>query len=171
MRRSAAGSGHASRSAAALAGCILACVLWSCAGGPADRDPYLELVLEDPQGRSIRLADFRGSVRVFDIWATWCAPCRVGIPHLNRIYERYRDRGLVVVGVSVDENPAAVVEFAREVPIRYPSGMMNPQADELLGRAEALPTTLLVDRSGRVRRTFFGVVDPETLEAEIQKLL
>ncbi len=187
------------RSAAALIGSVLACLIVSCGrrsadrapGGAlgagadarssaaagrstpagAERDPYLDLVVQDPHGRSIRLADFGGRVRVFDIWATWCAPCRVGIPQLNRIYQRYRDRGLVVVGLSVDQSPADVLEFTREIPIRYPSGMMNPQVDELLGYTQALPTTLVVDRAGQVRKKFVGAVDSETLEEEIQKLL
>ncbi|MBI4169828.1 MAG: TlpA family protein disulfide reductase [Acidobacteria bacterium] len=134
-------------------------------------DPFLDLNLQDPQGRTIRLADFGGKVRVFDLWATWCGPCREGIPHLNAIYERYRDRGLVVVGISVDASPAAVVEFTRAVPMRYPSGMLNGQASALFGDPEAIPTTFVVDRSGRAVRVYHGLVDAATLEREILDLL
>ena len=141
--------------------------------GPAaaSADPYLGLVLQDPHGRSLRLGDFKGQVRVFDLWATWCGPCRETIPQLNAIYERYRERGLVVVGMVVDDRPAQVVEFERRNPIRYPTGMFRPEAAALLGEPSAVPTTFLIDRAGTIRKTFQGFVDSETLEKEILGLL
>jgi peroxiredoxin len=95
----------------------------------------------------------------------------MGIPHLNAVYERYRDRGLVVVGISVDRSPAQVVEFVKEIPIRYPNGMSNPQTVELFGDTPAIPTTFVVDREGRVRRMWQGMVDATMLEREILGLL
>ncbi len=143
----------------------------SPAAPAAANDPYLDLVLTDAHGRRIRLADFKGRVRVFDLWATWCAPCREVIPQLNAIHERYRDRGLVVIGVAVDETPSDVVDFERRIPIRYPTGMFNPDVAALLGEPEVIPTTLLIDRAGVLRRTFRGYVDARTLEQEILRLL
>jgi thiol-disulfide isomerase/thioredoxin len=133
-------------------------------------DPYLDLTAEDPHGRALRFADFAGTVRVIDLWATWCGPCRETIPELNALYARYRDRGLVVIGISVDEDPAAVLEFQREVPMRYPTGLLNPAIAARVGNPEAIPTTLLIDRRGRLVRTFVGFVDVATLEAEVLKL-
>ena len=95
----------------------------------------------------------------------------MGIPQLNSLYERYRGRGLVVVGVSVDDDPAYVVEFEREIPLRYPNGMTNPDVESLFGEMSAIPVTFLVDRSGRVRKKFVGLVDEETLEKAIEGLL
>ena len=138
---------------------------------PPAPDPHLAPVLLDAHGRAIRLADFKGRVRIFDIWASWCGPCRLGIPHLNAVYERYRDRGLVVVGISVDDRPADVVEFEKDVPIRYPHGMSNPQIVELFGEPGAIPTTFVVDRDGRVRRMWQGMVEAAALEREILGLL
>ena len=141
-------------------------------GGGQDR--YLRPTLRDPQGRSIRLSEFKGKVRVFDIWASWCGPCRMEIPALNQIYERYRGQGLVVVGVSMDDVPADVVNFVREIPIHYPHGMMNPEMAEVLGIGEgqmSIPITLLVDRTGKLRRRFIGLVSPDLLEREIARLL
>ncbi|OLC53193.1 MAG: hypothetical protein AUH92_06500 [Acidobacteria bacterium 13_1_40CM_4_69_4] len=77
----------------------------------------------------------------------------------------------MVIGVSIDARPEDVVEFTRSVPIRYPSGMMNPQIEALLGYPDAVPTTLLVDRSGRMRRRFFGYVEPAIIEREVLKFL
>jgi thiol-disulfide isomerase/thioredoxin len=140
------------------------------AGAP-DRDPFIDLVLEDPHGRSIPLADHEGKVRVFDVWATWCTPCRAVIPHLNDLHERYRERDVVVIGIAVDSAPAEILEFQQEVPMRYLSGMFNPDVEALLGQPSAVPTTYLIDRSGALRKTFLGIVDMESLEKEIQALL
>jgi len=135
------------------------------------QDPYVKVVLEDTQGRSIPLGRYAGKVRLFDIWASWCGPCRMGIPHLNRLFDRYRDQGLVVIGVSVDDRPADVEAFVKVTPIKYPSGMMNPGLGKLLGDPDAVPTSLLIDRTGRLRRKFVGYVEPELMEREIQKIL
>ncbi|HEV8700392.1 MAG TPA: TlpA disulfide reductase family protein [Candidatus Polarisedimenticolia bacterium] len=149
----------------------------SCAAAAAAKpagppvDPYSKVVLEDTQGRAIQLGRYAGKVRLFDIWASWCGPCRMGIPHLNRLYDRYRDRGLVVIGVSVDDRPADVEAFVRVTPIKYPSGMMNPGLAKLLGNTDAVPTSLLVDRHGKMRRKFVGYVEPELMEREIAKFL
>lgn len=146
---------------AAVAGC-------APAAGP---DTWLDLVAEDPHGRPLRFSDFAGQVRVIDLWASWCGPCRMTIPELNDLYERYRGRGLVVVGISVDDDPAAVLEFQRQVPMRYPAAMYNPHLAAKIGQPSAIPTTLLVDRDGVLRRTFVGYVDAATLEAEVRGLL
>ncbi len=99
------------------------------------------------------------------------SPCRMTIPDLNRLYDRYRGQGLVVVGVSVDSSPAEVVAFARRTPLKYPVGMMNPEIGTLLGNPDALPTTFLVDRTGRLRRKFIGYVELATIEREVRKFL
>lgn len=144
----------------------------AAAGGAQEGDdPYAKLSLQDPQGRLIRLSDFKGQVRIIDVWASWCGPCRMIIPHLNRLYDQYRGRGLVVIGVSVDDDPADVVGFTKRIPIRYPSGMVNPEIVRLLGEPDAVPTSYLIDRQGRLRRKFVGFVDPETMEREVRKYL
>jgi len=93
------------------------------------------------------------------------------IPDLNRLYERYRAQGLVVVGVSVDNSPADVVAFTRKTPLKYPVGMMTPEIENLLGNPDALPTSFLVDRNGKLRRKFIGYVDPATIEREVRRFL
>jgi thiol-disulfide isomerase/thioredoxin len=134
-------------------------------------DPFARLSLQDPQGRTIRLGDFKGKVRLIDVWATWCGPCRMIIPHLNRLYDRYRGEGLVVIGVSVDSSPGDIVDFARTVRLGYPVGMMNREVRELLGDSNAIPTSYLIDRNGRLRRKFIGFVEPETIEREVKRFL
>jgi len=137
----------------------------------APADPFAGLVLEDLHGRRVRFADFRGKVRIFDIWATWCGPCRMGIPLLNDIYDRYRTRGLVIVGIAVDSTAADVADFQKEIPLHYPSALATPEAEDLFGPTESIPTTLVVDRHGRVVKRFVGFVDARVLEREIRRLL
>ena len=168
-----------------LAACLLAsaCLLAACRGGGGtagiavagagtpDRDPFIDLVLEDPHGRSIPMVDHEGKVRVLDVWATWCIPCRAVIPHLNDLHEQYRERGVVVIGIAIDSAPAEVLQFQKEVPMRYLSGMFNPEVEALLGQPRAVPTTYLIDRAGALRRTFLGIVEVKTLEEAIRALL
>ena len=170
----------------ALALAALLPAILSCAGGGTGEDatiaaaptpqahrddPYVKFALPDPQGRTIRLADFKGKVRLFDVWASWCGPCRMTVPDLNRLYERYRGQGLVVVGLSVDNSPADVVAFASRTPLKYPVGMLTPELGTLLGNPTALPTSFLVDRTGRLRRKFVGYMEPGTIEREVRKFL
>ncbi len=140
-------------------------------GNPPGDDPYAGFTLEDAHGRKIDLGEYRGKVRVFDIWATWCGPCRRIIPELNDLQARHRDRGLVVIGMSVDEYAASVVSFQRKIPLRYPNGMFNKAAAELFGYPRAVPTTYLVDRDGRIRKRFLGYVDVARLEKAVLELL
>ena len=172
------------RTLAALSLAILLPLLLACVAGGDDaaaapassgtvgkEDPYAKVSLQDPQGRLIRFSEFKGKVRLIDVWASWCGPCRMTIPDLNRLYDRYRGQGLVVVGVSVDSSPADVVAFARKTPLKYPVGMMTPEIETLLGNPDALPTSFLVDRTGRLRRKFVGYVDPATIEREVRRFL
>ena len=150
---------------------LAACSRSAPAAGGGGPDLFLSIVAEDPHGRALRFEDFRGKVRVIDVWASWCGPCRMTIPELNALYERYRGRGLVVVGVSVDDEPAAVLEFQRQVPVRYPIVMFNPHLALVIGQPSSIPTTFLIDRDGALRKTFVGYVDAATLEAEVLRLL
>jgi thiol-disulfide isomerase/thioredoxin len=141
------------------------------AAGRNAADPYAALVAEDPHGRPIPFAEFAGKVRVIDLWASWCGPCRMTIPELNALYDQYRDKGLVVIGLSVDDNPADVLEFQRGVPMRYPSGMFNRGLAARIGEPSSIPMTLLIDRKGVLRRKFVGYVDAGTLDPLVRGLL
>ena len=117
------------------------------------------------------LAKFEGSIRVVDFWATWCPPCREEIPHLNRLHRKYKDQGVNFVGISVDENPKALAAFDHELHIEYASLMTSPKVEEAFGGVAGLPSTFVLDRQGRVYKTYVGEIEPETLEGDIQALL
>lgn len=148
------------------------------AGVPADSAGHdaqlvkLDFSLPKASGDgSVDLKQFDGTIRVVDFWATWCPPCRMAIPGLNQLYRKYKDQGVSVVGISVDENPKALVGFDKEAHIEYASLLTSEQAEEAFGGIVGLPTTFVVDRQGRVFKSYVGEVDRDELEADIQALL
>jgi thiol-disulfide isomerase/thioredoxin len=120
---------------------------------------------------NVDLKQFEGTIRVVDFWATWCPPCRMAIPGLNELYRKYKDQGVSVVGISVDENPKALAGFDQEAHIEYASLLTSEQAEKAFGGIVGLPTTFVMDRQGKVVKSYVGEVDRDELEADIQSLL
>jgi thiol-disulfide isomerase/thioredoxin len=106
-----------------------------------------------------------------NFWATWCPPCRVETPDLVDLHREYAHRGFTVAGVTMDEDPHdAVPPFVKKYGIQYPILTPTDQLP-LLDRVEALPTSILIDRSGRVARTYTGLVTEIGLRDDIESLL
>ncbi len=106
--------------------------------------------LPDLDGNSVMLEDFRGSVIVVDLWATWCAPCRVEIPVLIDLYEEYEDQGLVILGVGLDRGGAAdLAPFAESNGITYPI-LVGGRAVSEAYKVAGIPTTFIIGRNGRI---------------------
>jgi len=129
-------------------------------------------------GKAIRLGELRGKVVVLDFWATWCPPCREEIPHLVRLSERYRSKGLEIVGLTI-ENPAdreKIQGFIQRFQISYQIGFAT---DEMFGTyigpgEQPIPQTLVFDRQGRLQAHLIGFNpkrDPQRLESLITRLL
>jgi thiol-disulfide isomerase/thioredoxin len=144
------------------------------AGCPADApDANLEFTLKDMHGRDVRLADYRGKVIVLDFWATWCGPCRLEIPGFVELQEKYRSRGLEVVGISVDDPIEALPPFAREFNMNYKVLVGRDRHDvfDAFGPIMGFPTTLLIGRNGKICRREIGLTTKEDFEREIKSLL
>jgi len=123
-------------------------------------------------GRTLRLAELSGRPVVLDFWATWCAPCRASMPHLSAMQGRYGSRGLVVVGLSVDDGtPQTVRRFAERLQLRFPVAMASEGMLDDYGPIRSIPTTIFIDRQGRIVRRVVGYVDEETLEGFIREIL
>jgi cytochrome c biogenesis protein CcmG/thiol:disulfide interchange protein DsbE len=132
-----------------------------------------ELQLVDAQGNGWRLKDHRGQAVVINLWATWCGPCLEETPALVRAA---REVDVAMVGVSLDsggateENKGKVAEFARHYGVRYPLAFPVGGAPMEL-EVGSIPTTILVDREGRVAKTYPGPVTEEVLEADVREVL
>ena len=131
--------------------------------GAVAQDPYKALDLIKPNrpqaakelsvpslnGKTLRLADYRGKVVFLNFWATWCPPCKEEMPSMERLYQRYRDKGLVVLAVSVDsEGGAMVAPFVKEYKLTFPIGLDQKMAVADLYGIRALPTSFLVNKTG-----------------------
>lgn len=112
-------------------------------------------------GGEATLAEYRGKVVLVNIWATWCSPCRLEMPSIQAVYEAYADEGLEVLAVAVDDDPGErqpdgriagkVSEFVEQLGLTFPVAVDPTGGTERLFRTEYLPTTVLVDRQGRIR--------------------
>jgi len=125
----------------------------------------------DINGRKLELADYKGKVILLDFWATWCGPCRIEIPGLVQLQERYRDQGLVVIGVSMDDSVEPVRDFYREFSMNYAVVMGESRITELYGGIIGLPTTFLIGRDGRIYSKHMGATDVSVFEEEVKELL
>lgn len=125
-------------------------------------------------GSAFDLATERSKVVLLNVWATWCGPCVYEIPELQALHDKYGPRGFEVVGASVDEgDPAAVKAFADEHKMTYPV-VLDPEGKVAgLLDASVLPTTVLIDRNGRIVWKKIGAIMPQddTLTKAIEKAL
>jgi peroxiredoxin len=137
-----------------------------------DRKVAPDFVLKDASGKQVKLSDYRGKAVVLDFWATWCGPCKVEIPWFVEFQRKYKDRGLVILGVaSGDEGWDIVKPFATQMKINYPILLGNDATADLYGGIEALPTTFIIDRDGRVAKLHIGLASKEDFQNAIEKVL
>jgi len=132
-----------------------------------------DFTLRSVGGPNLRLAEQRGQVVLVNFWATWCGPCRQEMPHLNRLYDRYRSAGFVLLGVNIDDDPRAAADLAAKLGVQFPVLL---DTDKRVSRAydmSAMPATLLIDRDGRVRHIHRGYRDgvERTYEEQVRSLL
>jgi len=133
--------------------------------------PAPDFVLPQIGGQQLRLSSYHGKVVLLDFWATWCYPCRQEIPHFVEMQEKYKDRGLQVIGVSMDDSPEPVPAFMEQFHMNYPVVMGNAKIGELYGGLLGLPITFVLDRDGGIIAKHVGATDAAVFEREIMKLL
>jgi peroxiredoxin len=111
--------------------------------------PAPEFSLPTPDGKTIALAQLRGKVVFLSFWATWCPPCRVEMPSMERLYREFKDQGLVMLAVDMGESGRQVVRFMKEFRLTFPALLdADSQVASRYG-VQGIPTTFLIDRSGR----------------------
>ena len=137
-----------------------------------DRKEAPEFALKDVDGRTVKLSDYRGKVVLLDFWATWCGPCKIEIPWFTEFERQKKDQGFAVLGVSMDEGGWDDVRpFLKDMNVNYRVVMGNDKVAELYEGIEALPTTYLIDRDGRIASKHVGLSGKKDFENEIDELL
>jgi len=124
-----------------------------------------EFTLEDLKGSKISLSDMNGKVVFLNIWATWCGPCKREIPDFIEMYEQYKDKGLEIIGISVDEiSPSRVLQFTEKYKINYPVAMTTAKINRDYGPFRAVPVTIIIDKNGKIRHRQIGQVNKKFVE-------
>jgi thiol-disulfide isomerase/thioredoxin len=135
--------------------------------------PSINFALEDLDGVRRQLTDYRGSIVFLNFWATWCGPCRMEIPSMQVLYDRYKAEGLEIVAVNLAERKNTVAAFAAEYGMTFPVLLDSAsQAGSLYG-ARSIPTSYILDREGNILGMFVGAREWDTPEvnALFEKLL
>lgn len=129
--------------------------------------------LKDLEGNTVKLSDYRGSIVLLNFWATWCPPCKVEMPHMEKFYQDNKDKGVVVLAVNlatIEKNDADVYAFAEE----YGLGMSIPLDSEGLlkqqYRVTAYPTTYFIDKEGIIKQKYPGAINYEIMEKTVQQM-
>jgi thiol-disulfide isomerase/thioredoxin len=130
--------------------------LLQCGNGVKESALAPNFSLKSLENREMTLTSLKGKVVLLDFWATWCPPCREAIPHLVELYQNYKDKGLVVIGMNVDRGEGEVVRrFVKSMGIPYPI-LLAPEETVRDYGVNALPTTVLVDKEGKIREKIVG---------------
>ncbi len=123
-----------------------------------------DFTLKDLNGNEITLSDYEGKMLVLNFWATWCPPCRAEIPDFIEVYSEYKDKGLEILGVSVDQaSPDQVRQFVDRNEMNYPVAMATRDLFRDYPLPEAIPTTLVIDRTGKIQYKKVGMMSKREL--------
>lgn len=134
--------------------------------------PAPAFLVRDLDGNVISTADWNGKVILLNFWATWCPPCRVEIPFLIQLQKKYKEDGLLILGISLDDGPPdEVKEFAKSAGMNYPIVMRSRELLMEYGGVPALPTTFLVNKEGKVVQKHEGLFPGALYETEVRALL
>jgi peroxiredoxin len=125
--------------------------------------------LADLAGKTRTLASYRGKVVLLDFWATWCGPCRVTMPHVQKFHRELRSKGLVVLGINIGETAAKVRPFLAKNGYDFQVLLDPKHAVAERYQANAIPTTVIIDRKGKIVAYFTGVKSEEELRAGLKK--
>jgi cytochrome c biogenesis protein CcmG/thiol:disulfide interchange protein DsbE len=138
----------------------------------AQRQNAPNFTLKDADGNPVHLTDYRGKVVLVNFWATWCGPCEVEIPWFVEFEQKYKDQGFAVLGLSMDDDGwKSVRPYIASHKINYRVMIASEVVSQQFGDIEALPTSFVLDRQGRIATNHVGLVDKRDYQNEILKLL
>ncbi len=139
---------------------------------PETRKAAPDFTLNDAAGVPVRLSEFKGKVVLLNFWATWCVPCRTETPWFVEFQRTYKHRGLVVLGVSLDDDGWKPVKpYIDKMKVNYPVMLAGNDIASLYGGLASLPVTLIIDKAGRIAVTHVGLCPKSEYEAAISSML
>ncbi len=161
-----------------LAGALAITYTFAPQGAPpllsGERAAAPNFTLRDSGGKEVQLADYKGKVVLVNFWATWCMPCRIEIPWFNEFEEKYKDKGFAVLGVDFDshEDWDVIDPYMADQKMVYKVVRAgDTEMPQPYYGIDALPTTFLVDRDGKIAAMHTGLVSKATYEDGIKQLL
>ena len=161
-----------------LALCLFAHPIFAVNQTVAKQEPANETIpapafaLKDLRGRSVRLDERKGQVLLLNFWATWCAPCLAEVPYLLKLQKEYGSRGLQIIGITFPPTDRAkVLRMVRRFKIKYTVLFGSDKTASDYGVGEALPTTIVVDREGKIHARILGTLEPEEFNEKIKPLM
>ena len=128
-----------------------------------------DFTLSDLAGKSLRLSSLKGKVVLIDFWATWCGPCRIEMPSIQKLHREFKDRGLVVLGVNAGEEATAVRPFLKKYGYDFRILLDHDQAVGRRYQVDGIPTMFIIDKGGTISSHFVGVRDEATLRDALAK--
>jgi peroxiredoxin len=140
---------------------------------PNAKPANFNFTMKDVNGNDVKLSSYKGKVILLDFWATWCGPCKLEIPWFIEFQQKYKDRGFTVIGISSDDELAALKPFVAEYKMNYPvlQGLGRDDVHEAFGPVWGLPTTLVIGRDGKICRKHMGLAPKAEFEKDILGLL
>jgi thiol-disulfide isomerase/thioredoxin len=130
-----------------------------------------QFVRTDLENRKLDLRAYRGKVVLLDFWATWCASCQIEMPRFATWQSQYGPRGLQIIGISMDDDPALARKLYKKMKLNYPVAMGDEKLGHLYGGVLGLPLTYLIDSQGNVQARFRGEADLNSIEEQFKPLL
>jgi peroxiredoxin len=164
---------HARRAARLALASTLAFVASAALPAIAPATAAPDFTLRTMTGPNMRLNEQRGRVVMVNFWATWCGPCREEMPQLNRLYERYKAAGFVLLGVNVDDDSKKAADVAAKLGVTFPVLLDSDKIVSKLYDLNTMPSTVIIDRSGKVRYVHRGYLagTEADYEKQIRELL
>jgi thiol-disulfide isomerase/thioredoxin len=139
---------------------------------PNSKPARLNFTFKDINNRKVSLSDFKGKVIILDFWATWCVPCKAEIPGFINLQKKYGERGLQIIGLSVDDSLPTAKKYADEMKMNYPVLLAEGKEDILMAYdpIPSIPVSVVIARDGKICAKHVGIAPMDVFEKEIASL-